>query len=314
MKSKLRILLVFTLLFTVISSSTVFASQGQQVNGFQSREKKIQEMVNDGVTLEDANFILDLEQKLSNTDKKIVIDDNTPTLTDAQAKNKKEFQEKCMALDPVSLKKSLMSKAHLNGPKDLEELIKRDGGSKEEYKIEYSDGSWITTKSSLIKLDTPSETGVTTNGYSEYYMDGGVLSSDGNYQLSYEMVEFSGASYSKTKILSYFTATGLTRGYGSTSMQFTGKEGFQSAYGIITCGVGQTYYLPDNGTATGIWSGGRLTSTSSADAVNQVTFTASGSLSLVGTIGVNVGASWTQYARIRIFGSGIWNKYAGIYV
>jgi hypothetical protein len=321
-KKKLSIFLTLTLVFTLLVSPICYGSEiynnnmnepSSSVSGVlqeMTRDQKIAEMTNNGVSKEDAIFILDLDQKLNNTKNKIIIGDDTPNLSDSEMKNKVNFQSKCLALDPAALKKALTAKALTQGMTDLKSLI-AEQGPKDNYKIEYPDGSWIKASGTLIRLDKPNPDGVTPN--SQSIVDSGTLNADGTYQLTYELTEYNGASYSKNKIQTTFTASGINAQSGTLTMHFTGKQGSQSAWGIITLGNAYTYYYPDSATSTGYWSGGRRNSNGYADAVNQVIYTCSGSIGLTGAIAITVGGSWTQNAIIRLYGNGIWNKIAEVY-
>ncbi len=69
--------------------------------------------------------MLDLEQNLKNTKEKIVIGDDTPILSDAEAKDEVIFREKALALDKAAIKKGLTAKAVISGIDDLKVLIEK---------------------------------------------------------------------------------------------------------------------------------------------------------------------------------------------
>jgi hypothetical protein len=169
-----------------------------------------------------------------------------------------------LSLDPEALKTALVkcitSKERVNGIKDINAAMLKDPG-KDYYRINYDDGSWIQATGKLTRLDTPAQAGVSTNGYSESIQGYGAVYQNGNWQLTYELDEFSGASYSKNSITAKWTQSGL--GGGTPTAQFYSREGGQSYAGVISISNVQTYYTPDNGTAV---------NTATADAVNQVVF------------------------------------------
>lgn len=160
-------------------------------------------------------------------------------------------------------------------------------------------GEWDLVSSNSTSLNN----GVSTqSGYleEEIMSERETVTTDGRYSKEYELKEFNGTSYSKNMVS---VVTEYTNNAYEASMD-TLRSG-QSAYGTITVGnasasivVPSTSYC-DNATE---W----------CEATNQVVFTSSSSITLMGVFSFSASSSWTQYAIIR---SSIvaMHAYAGIY-
>lgn len=59
----------------------------------------------------------------------------------------------------------------------------------------------------LVRLDQPKVVR-SNNQWLQLTIEHNAITTDGNWQLTYEMAEFSGVSYSKNKIIARWTATG----------------------------------------------------------------------------------------------------------
>ncbi len=140
------------------------------------------------------------------------------------------------------------------------------------------------------------------NGYSEEEITSEkvIVTEDGRYSKSYELTQFSGVSYSSNSVS---VTTEYSNNAYEASMD-TLRSG-QSAYGVITvANAAASIVVP----STSYY----VNPTEWCEAVNQVVFTASSSITLGGIFSFSVNGSWTQYAIIR---SSIvaMHAYAGVY-
>ena len=280
---------------------------------FSQRETKYNDMVAHGVSHKDALFILDFEDALGKSPDKITIDDDVVVMPKSLSADKSTFRGKLLQLDKSAIKRGLMAEVSSNGMTDLNALMQSDP-NRLFYRIDYDDGSFISARTIVKRVDIAEASYATTNAYSETIVAANQYY-DGNWDVTYEMTQFTGVSYSKNSIQVKWTQDNTDNGtpdgtYSDIDVYF--YRGLQAAAGLISISNSGENVYRDN--AAGIWFNSELTPTTNPAYIdNEVVFTTSGSLTLGGVFSVTISNSWTQSAAIKIYGDGIVHKVASIY-
>lgn len=294
MKKILSFVLVISMFLCLTYNS--FASNEGLSSEEKTDQQKIQDMVSDGLSYDDAKYYAQLDDMVINMEKnkqEFTLDKHTKELTDQDvASDLKGFRAKILKGDKAATKKGLESIVNLQKNVDkMQKFIDKNKGQSQ-YEMQFPDGSKISVKnySAQPVLDNK----VYPQGYSEgiVYDSQGLYKNDGTYTYGYFEWRFeTGTSYSKVRIT-------YSLNMSNAVATMTYAMGAQSSYGSVS--IANT-------------TGGTITRTSSsgsgtpAEVCNQVVFSVSSSFSAtfkVLSIAVNAGANWTQYAYVRIYGSG----------
>jgi hypothetical protein len=302
---KLSSILVLALVVTLCLSSTCIAETNSFSKSDLSTEEKVQNLLDEGLNLTDAQYYAALDDVVKNMEKsgeEFTLEESVSLLSDEEvAKDINAYRARILNGDPAAIKKALDSQIYSQGIDDLQALIEQNNGY-QKYEIQYPDGSKIAYEGH-ISLIQGSDDILLPSAYSEAYYQGGQLSSSATYAKTTEWKFISGASYSSLAVYSVFA---LNRSTGTANI--TNATGGQSSYGVISianasAGIDRAYNDQNI--------------QQPAQASNQVVFQVSGSFGAAYaglSISVNAGASWTQYAIYRIYGDGIWGDYAGKYI
>ena len=304
-------ILIFSLILTLLFSSVSFAINNNDAKAKEKeRKEKIEVMVDSGLSEEDANFNLELEEKLKNVKNKIEIGDHTPEISVAMYKDKSKFKKALLLLDEAALKKALEAEVHERGMEDVAKLIEENPG-KPKYRIDYDDGSWIQITDTIRRLDEPSVEQAITNFYESTVIGSGAVG-NGNYDRIYEVVLSATGSYAKNWLRVKYTQSGLTSNNTATANIYY-IEGNQAGHGMISVSNANPN-TSGSRTATAIFDDGYWQdNTPPADAYNQVLFAVSGSITIFGTITATVNTSWTQTLRAEYYGTGFWRTLLTVY-
>jgi len=335
LKKRLLVFVVMlTLLFSMSSASfaneniTATTMDQSQAQGLTSNNQsttpsdeisvdptQVQALVSDGLSVDNAQYILKLDKKLKNVKNKIIIDDQTPTLSDSDVtKDVKGFQKKVLALDPAALKKGLEAKAIKNGSKDLEKMMKKNP-EQDKYRVDYSDGSWVEVDLTLERISLPDSLGVVLNGYTEKEIQSTAVG-DGTWVKTYEMKQLTATSYAKQFVTLTWKVTGTKpTPNGTATATAVSINGGGASYGTIQYIGGSTVYTGST-TATAKWNSSATmfsTATNPVQAQCSCVFSTIGAIGLGGVFSITVNGTWTQYSIIRVWGTGLLRTYAAYY-
>lgn len=270
-------------------------------------DSKSQELLNEGLTSEDAMYYAKLDYMVKNLDKngqEVIVDKSIPDMTDAQVKSDiKAFRKKVLSGDKQALKKALQSTARIyqDGIKRMETLIKENPGQAQ-YILEYPDGSKIIYSPGTVHQVT-NDNFVHPSDYEEAYVSTTYLTT-GNWILqNYNWQLTSGASYARISLIrTDHTVNTSTRYHAITY----GLSGSNSA-GVVSAATSTAVISrPTNNNQTG----------TPAEVYAQCLMTVSGSFSasyLGVSVGVIYGQSWTQYLFTRGYGDGVTGHYIAVF-
>lgn len=268
----------------------------------QTIQQKIENMKADGLSQQDAEYYANFDDKVKQMEankEEFKLDSNTPDLSDADvAKDVKKNRDNILQGDKAAIKQGLKSIARLhdkNTTAEMDSLMNQHQGQ-QEYVIQYPDGSKLSVKQHLA--EKVKDGNVYPSGYTEATMfSRHDYTSNGTYNNGYNEWSFiTGVNYSKIRITFSFTLTNYSNP-GTVNMTYA--MGAQSSYGVV--GIANS-----NGGA--ISRAQNVQPSTPAEANTQVIFNVSGSFSasyLALSIGVTLGASWTQYVYERLYGDGM---------
>lgn len=311
MKKILVSFVTLALLFGMVPASYA----DNNANGTTVDQSQVQNLVDDGLSTDEAQYLLQLDKKLKNVKNKIMINDQTPDLSDQDVtKNVKDFRKKALDLDPAVLKKGLQAKAIKKGPQDIEKLMEKNPGQ-DKYRVEYPDGSWVELTSTLDRISLPESSGVVVNGYTEKQIESNYVS-DGTWTKTYEMKQLTSTSYAKQFVTLKWKLTGTTATpNGTATATATSLNGGGSSYGTIQYVGGSASYTGST-TSTAKWNSNGTILTPNTDPIQgqfAAVFSCNGSIGLTGVFSLNVNGTWTQYSIVRVWGSGMYRTLAGYY-
>lgn len=312
-----KLLVAFLMMLTLIFGMSSASYANETPDEIIVDQEKVEELVKDGLSVDEAEYLLKLDKKLKSCNEKIIISDKTSDISDEEVnKDIKSFRKRALELDPAALKKGLQAKVLKNGYTDIQKLMERNP-EQEKYRVEYSDGSWVEVTSTLERISVPKNVGVVLNGYSEKTIQADFVG-DGSWQKTYEMKQLTSTSYAKQYVTMKWTLTGTDSPTpnGTAIATATYLNGGGSSIGTITYGGGSATYTGSQ-TATAKWNSNGTILSPTSDPIQgqfQALFSTSGSIGLTGVFSINVSGTWTQYSIVRVWGSGMFKTVAAIYI
>jgi hypothetical protein len=266
-------------------------------------EEIINELVNDGITLEDATFYAKIEiLAVQLTKQGIELNlKNVKEYSDLYVKaNKKEIREKALQLDKAALKALIKrNAAMIFGKKDIEKVqkINKLGKKRKNYEVKYPDGTVFNFYMSDVKDNENSDIVDTNTQLS------GPWDEDDTFYAS-NFTDEDGGNWTSTRVWDYNAGVSVAKvkdilkwsygGIGDTTIDFTSDTGASSYGGVVKIDI---EYLSNN------QSGNNAYGEHVLQGYTDVRFTVDGSFqSTFGalTIAVDVGAGWHQYCITEI--------------
>ncbi|EGW41090.1 hypothetical protein [Desulfosporosinus sp. OT] len=235
------ITLAISLLLVVSSVSTAFGAQDTNSSSQKTKEQLVQEMLNDGLSIDDANYYADVSKmfdKWKDEGKVLDLANVKEDLSDEYVNsNPKDFRARILSGDMVAIKKAFFSQAEKNGQKDIQEYLKKNPNVSS-VKIAYPDSSYIVAVGHTTKAVNKEDKGIQTNSWMpgpwnrDY--DGGydasVFNEPGSYATYFEEQTFSGTNYLKVKCLIDWTLTGYD--INTWRARITNASGAASSVGL----------------------------------------------------------------------------------
>lgn len=284
--------IILSMILVLAFSSTAFADQPKQDNKANNQQNDIKDMLESGLSMEDATYYFklnDMIKKLENDGVKIVFDESIPDMSDADVtKDIKTFRQRVLAGDKMALKKALSSPVYTRGVEDTKKLMSRNIGQSK-YEVKYADGSSIRLTVSQGNLQDDKV------NPSSYLFSSKQVTQSGYYTDAYALWTLSApSSWSKVKITVSYELN-LSNAYSKIDYAI----GDYSSYGVVD-------FKSTNGGAIS-----RSTNNNNygvpAEAYNSVIFSVSNTFAgSYGPLSVSVsrGNTFTQKVFYQVWGDG----------
>lgn len=285
---KKLISLVLTCMITLTFSSSAMANQTNVK--VETTKEKINNMVSDGLSVEDATYYATLDDVVKKYEKegtKISLDNSIPNITDEEvSKNIRSFRNRVINGDKAAIKKALTSPVYARGTAEMNNIMKQNSDQKE-YIIKYPDGSTIKVKTYLGDY-------VNNKVNPNEYVYGTYFVRTGYYTGAYAEWQFtSGVSFSTSRIICDYNVN-----TSANTANVTYAHGVQNSYGVV--GISNSN--------SGVISSPTYTSLRPAEANNSVIFNVSNSFAAtfgILSVSVTTGNHWTQDVYYRVYGGGV---------